>query len=185
MNDRRTDRQRRVREIVEILEMIAANWGRRGDWVDQSIDLYLSNFDGVPSQYLKAAVRHLISVGAQQVQIHDVRAALQAVGYTATQAEGCKHCRGTGTREIARHHRERGRKVATVYAGACDCARGRAMQIRPFRDSIKAWERDPATIAIFYTDAQRKTLTYEQRHGRIEPWKAGAKPSAKGWVYPD
>jgi hypothetical protein len=186
MNDRRNARQNRVRELVGVLDMVQANWSRPRGWTESAIDVWLKSFDGVPIEHLRRAVRYLIETGAKSVQVHDVRAALQSVGYTQARAEGCDNCQNSGVRELARHYKKGGKTEAVTVTGACDCALGRRYQksIRQWRETIDDWQRNPATVSAFYTDSSRQKLTYFERYARTEPWLDGAKPSATGWVYP-
>jgi hypothetical protein len=80
---------------------------------------------------------------------------------------GCKHCIGTGQREVAWHRSGAGRVLVDVYAAACDCAAGDRLAggiMARHTSFVAQLHADPKTLAVYYTSAEHPHLAREERY---------------------
>ena len=81
--------------------------------------------------------------------------------------QACRHCIGTGQREVAWHRSGMGRVLVDVYAAACDCPAGLRLSGRSMASYAEFVERlraDPMTLAVYHTSAQHPHLAREERY---------------------
>lgn len=153
--------------VRELLELAATNFGKRDQWVEDCLTLWLeipAIRDASDSQ-LKNAMLHYLQVGKYAPRVADIVEALAVarprVGVATANGPNCKDCGDTGWREAVAHFQEEhGVRIDGPVALVCGCKPQRGMP-------LDRWLEDAAKrrgfLRYFYTGAQYPRIPDEWR----------------------
>lgn len=144
--------------LRELLELAATNFGKRDQWVEDCLTLWLeipAIRDASDSQ-LKNAMLHYLQVGKYAPRVADIVEALSAarprIGVATANGPSCKDCGDTGWREgVAHFQEEQGVRIEGPVALVCGC---RPQKGVPCQDWLRQQEQRPGFIGHFHTGRQ-------------------------------
>lgn len=144
--------------LRELLELAATNFGKREQWVEDCLVLWLEipAIRDASDGQLKAAMLHYLQVGKYAPRVADIVEALAVarprIGVATVNGPSCKDCGDTGWREAVAHFQERdGVRIDGPVALVCGCKPQKGV---PYQDWLRQQEVKPGFIQHFHTGKQ-------------------------------
>lgn len=153
--------------IKELLELAATNFGKRDQWVEDCLVLWLEipSIRDASDAQLKAAMLHYLQVGKYAPRVADIVESLAVarprIGVATVNGPTCKDCGDTGWREAVAHYQEeQGVRIEGPVALVCGC--------RPLKGvALEKWlseaEKRRGFLRYFYTGANYPRIPDEWR----------------------
>jgi hypothetical protein len=176
--------------LKELLELAATNFGKRDQWVEDCLTLWLAipAIHDASDAQMKAAMLHYLSTGKYAPRVADMVEALAMARPRVGPAPGakadCADCGDTGWREGIAHFQEAdGVRIEGPVALVCGCRSQRGV---PYQDWLRQQEQRPGFIGHFHTGKQYPQIPDDwrltpQQIARVAQLKA-AKARPKGQV---
>ncbi len=158
-----------TRVVERVLKACAAMYGKHPLWVKDSIKMWELQLEDYTDQQVIIGCKDLLRKSKKLPSVAQLMEVIEAHPTSAPEpvaVAGCRACRGTGMREVARWWLDDDQKIR-VFAGvaACDCPKGARLSVGafpPWRDIVGQWEANPATTKCYWGTAEQPYLTDEQ-----------------------
>lgn len=159
-------------QVVErVLKACAAMFNKHPLWVQDSIKMWELQLEDYTDQQVIIGCKDLLRKAKKLpsvAQLRDVIEANPSSKPERIEPDGCRACRGTGMREVARWWLDRDARLR-VWSGvaACDCGKGTKLSLGafpPWRTVVDQWERNPATTQVHWATADNPVLGDDKRY---------------------
>ena len=156
--------------VERVLKAVAAMFNKHPLWVQDSQRMWSIQLEDYNDRQVIIGCKDLLRKAKKLPSVAQLRDVIEANPASAPKPktfQGCRACRGTGMRELARWYFDDHDRIQ-VFTGvaACDCAKGARLAMGAFpdwRDVVQQWEQNPATTTVYYGTVDAPVLTEEQR----------------------